>query len=217
MPEPDGRSAAQDRPRGNGVLQPLHAVNGTICHISTSTDDVPLPTASTARTPAHLPARAHRATGEPDTSGSPELSQRERTFPTPVAHSRTRVSCARRRALRISWSTFDLAPRNRTHPLEHSPRPFRRTTPTGERRSRRPRRPAPLPGSPARSCQGGTPLRRRAPRVLATDFRRTSREELSAAVVRAIALVEQEAESEGAPPMLTMRANVTLDPAADEP
>ena len=58
--------------------------------------------------------------------------------------------------------------------------------------------------------------RRRAPQVLATDFRRTSREELIGVVVRAIALVEQESEIEGAPPMLTMR-ELALDPAADGP
>jgi o-aminophenol oxidase len=55
---------------------------------------------------------------------------------------------------------------------------------------------------------------RRVPQVLATDFRRTSRDELAGAVVRAIALVEQ--EMEGAQPMLTMR-ELALDPAADEP
>ena len=37
--------------------------------------------------------------------------------------------------------------------------------------------------------------RRRVARVLATDFRRTSRDELADALVRAIALVEQEAEA----------------------
>ncbi len=52
--------------------------------------------------------------------------------------------------------------------------------------------------------------------VLATDFRRTGRDELTGAVVRAIALVEQEAEVEGAPPMLTMR-ELAPDPTADEP
>jgi spore coat protein A len=54
----------------------------------------------------------------------------------------------------------------------------------------------------------------RVPQVLATDFRRTSRDEFTGAVVRAIALVEQEMED--APPMLTMR-ELALDPAADEP
>ena len=54
----------------------------------------------------------------------------------------------------------------------------------------------------------------RVPQVLATDFRRASRDELTGAVVRAIALVEQ--EMEGAPPMLTMR-ELALDPDADEP
>jgi spore coat protein A len=44
--------------------------------------------------------------------------------------------------------------------------------------------------------------------VLATDFRPTSREELAGAVVRSIALVEQE----GTPPMLTMHE---LAPATD--
>jgi len=58
--------------------------------------------------------------------------------------------------------------------------------------------------------------RRRVPRVFATDFRRTGRDELSGATVRAIALVEQEAASDGAPPMLTLR-ELTLDPAAGEP
>ena len=54
------------------------------------------------------------------------------------------------------------------------------------------------------------------PGVLATDFRRTRRDELAGAVVRAIALVEREAETEGAPPMLTLR-ELVADPAADEP
>ena len=46
------------------------------------------------------------------------------------------------------------------------------------------------------------------PRVLATDFRRTRREELAGAVVRPIALVERD----GTPPMLTMHE---LGPAED--
>jgi spore coat protein A len=54
------------------------------------------------------------------------------------------------------------------------------------------------------------------PQVLATDFRRTGRDELIGAVVRAIALVEQEPKMEGAAPMLTMR-ELAPDPAADEP
>jgi FtsP/CotA-like multicopper oxidase with cupredoxin domain len=62
----------------------------------------------------------------------------------------------------------------------------------------------------------GRRFRRRLPQVLATDFRRTGREELAGVVVRAIALVEQEAEMDGAPPMLTMR-ELAPDPAADEP
>jgi len=62
----------------------------------------------------------------------------------------------------------------------------------------------------------GRRSRHRAPQVLATDFRRTGRDELGGAVVRAIALVEQEAEVEGEPPMLTMR-ELAADPAADEP
>ena len=62
----------------------------------------------------------------------------------------------------------------------------------------------------------GLRSRRRVQRVLATDFRRTSRDELAGAAVRAIALVEQEAEISGAPPMLTMR-ELALDPGGDEP
>ena len=62
----------------------------------------------------------------------------------------------------------------------------------------------------------GRRSRHRVPPVLATDFRRTGRDELTGAVVRAIALVEQEAEVEGAPPMLTMR-ELAADPAAAEP
>jgi FtsP/CotA-like multicopper oxidase with cupredoxin domain len=61
----------------------------------------------------------------------------------------------------------------------------------------------------------GRRSRRRVPRALATDFRRTSRDELAGALVRAIALVEQEAQSEGAPPMLTMR-ELVLDAGTDE-
>ena len=57
---------------------------------------------------------------------------------------------------------------------------------------------------------------RRVPQVLATDFQRPSDDELGSAVVRAIALVEQEAPMEGAPPMLTMR-ELVLDPGAEAP
>jgi FtsP/CotA-like multicopper oxidase with cupredoxin domain len=56
----------------------------------------------------------------------------------------------------------------------------------------------------------------RAPQVLAVDFRRTRHEELAGAAVRAIALVEQEAEREGQPPMLTMRELVE-DPDGAQP
>ncbi len=62
----------------------------------------------------------------------------------------------------------------------------------------------------------GRRSRHRVPPVLATDFRRTARDKLAGAVVRAIALVEQEAEVEGAPSILTMR-ELAADPAADEP
>ncbi len=58
----------------------------------------------------------------------------------------------------------------------------------------------------------------RVPPVLATDFRRTSREELTDPTVRAIALVEQEAAVHGAPPLLTMRELEPADgPGAAEP
>jgi spore coat protein A len=57
---------------------------------------------------------------------------------------------------------------------------------------------------------------RHVPRVLATDFRRTGRDELTGAVLRAIALVEQESDVEGMPPTLTMR-ELAADPSADEP
>jgi spore coat protein A len=62
----------------------------------------------------------------------------------------------------------------------------------------------------------GQRSRRRAAPVLAADFRRLNRDDLSGAVVRAIALVEREADAEGAPPMLTMR-ELAEDPAAAEP
>ena len=62
----------------------------------------------------------------------------------------------------------------------------------------------------------GCRSRYRVPQVLATDVRRTRRDELAGALVRAIALVEQEAESEGVAPMLTMR-ELVLDPDAGEP
>ena len=58
--------------------------------------------------------------------------------------------------------------------------------------------------------------RHHVPQTLATDFGRTSRDELARAVVRAVALVEQEAEMDGAPPMLTMR-ELAADPTAAEP
>jgi spore coat protein A len=44
----------------------------------------------------------------------------------------------------------------------------------------------------------------------------TDRDDLTGSVVRAIALVEQEPEAEGEPPMLTMR-ELAEDPAAEEP
>jgi FtsP/CotA-like multicopper oxidase with cupredoxin domain len=62
----------------------------------------------------------------------------------------------------------------------------------------------------------GRRSRRRVPRVLATDFRRTGRDQLTGAVLRAIALVEQEADVEGMPPTLTMR-ELAADASADEP
>jgi spore coat protein A len=58
--------------------------------------------------------------------------------------------------------------------------------------------------------------RYRPPQVLATDFRRTIREELAGAVVRAIALVEKEAAVEGEPPMLTMH-ELVADPTGADP
>jgi FtsP/CotA-like multicopper oxidase with cupredoxin domain len=64
--------------------------------------------------------------------------------------------------------------------------------------------------------EGRRRSRRRVPQVLANDLRRTSRDELSGATIRAIALVEQESETEGAPPMLTMR-ELVLDPGTHEP
>jgi spore coat protein A len=57
----------------------------------------------------------------------------------------------------------------------------------------------------------GRHAKRRAPRVLATDVRRTERAELTSAVVRLIALVEQE----GSPPLLTMH-ELAHAPDADE-
>ncbi len=57
---------------------------------------------------------------------------------------------------------------------------------------------------------------RRVPQLLATDFERVTREELGSCTVRAIALVEREAEREGDPPMLTMRELIE-DPIADDP
>ncbi len=62
----------------------------------------------------------------------------------------------------------------------------------------------------------GRRSRQAVPPVLAADFRRTGRDELTGAVVRAIALVEQEAAVKGVPPMLTMR-ELAADPAAVEP
>jgi FtsP/CotA-like multicopper oxidase with cupredoxin domain len=64
--------------------------------------------------------------------------------------------------------------------------------------------------------KAGSRPRQRVPQALATDFRRTSRDELTGAVVRAIALVEHEAGVEGAPPMLTMR-ELSADPTAAGP
>jgi o-aminophenol oxidase len=64
--------------------------------------------------------------------------------------------------------------------------------------------------------RAGRRPRPRLPQTLASDFRRTTREELTGAVVRAIALVEQEARLPKRPPMLTMR-ELVLDPEADEP
>jgi o-aminophenol oxidase len=57
---------------------------------------------------------------------------------------------------------------------------------------------------------------RRVPQVLATDFERPSPHEVESAAVRAIALVEQDAMTDGGPPMLTMR-ELVLDPEADGP
>ena len=53
------------------------------------------------------------------------------------------------------------------------------------------------------------------PQVLATDFQRVIRDELDGVVLRAIALVEQKADVEGDPPMLTLRELVE-DPDSAE-
>ncbi|HET6832615.1 MAG TPA: multicopper oxidase domain-containing protein [Acidimicrobiales bacterium] len=53
------------------------------------------------------------------------------------------------------------------------------------------------------------------PQVLATDFQRVIRDELDGVVLRAIALVEQKADVEGEPPMLTLRELVE-DPDSAE-
>jgi spore coat protein A len=63
---------------------------------------------------------------------------------------------------------------------------------------------------------GGRRSRYSVPSILATDFKRTRREDLAASVVRAIALVERPAEVDGQAPMLTLRELVE-DPAAGEP
>ncbi len=62
----------------------------------------------------------------------------------------------------------------------------------------------------------GRRSRYRAPQVLATDFERIRRDDLTGCVVRAIALVEQQPEVEGEPPLLTMR-ELAEDLAAEEP
>jgi FtsP/CotA-like multicopper oxidase with cupredoxin domain len=54
------------------------------------------------------------------------------------------------------------------------------------------------------------------PSVLATDFRRFTPDELAGCTLRAVALVEQRADDEGEPPMLTMRELID-DPSAAEP
>jgi FtsP/CotA-like multicopper oxidase with cupredoxin domain len=64
--------------------------------------------------------------------------------------------------------------------------------------------------------KAGRRSRHSVPPALATDFRRTGRDELTGGVVRAIALVEQQAEVEGAPPMLTMR-ELAADSTASAP
>ena len=56
---------------------------------------------------------------------------------------------------------------------------------------------------------------RPAPPVLATDFRRVTRDELDGVVLRAIALVERKPDMDGEPPMLTLRELVE-DPDSDE-
>jgi spore coat protein A len=56
----------------------------------------------------------------------------------------------------------------------------------------------------------------RPPAVLATDFKRADRSDLTGCVVRAIALVEQESNLQGQPSTLTMR-ELTQDGATDEP
>jgi o-aminophenol oxidase len=61
----------------------------------------------------------------------------------------------------------------------------------------------------------GRRQQRRIPSVLATDFRRTDRDELADAPVRAIALVEREADTKGMPPLLTMR-ELVADPTGAE-
>jgi o-aminophenol oxidase len=66
-----------------------------------------------------------------------------------------------------------------------------------------------------RTVAGRREASRPAPAVLATDFRRVTRDELDGAVLRAIALVERAADVQGEPPMLTLRELVE-DPDGDE-
>jgi spore coat protein A len=62
----------------------------------------------------------------------------------------------------------------------------------------------------------GRRQQRRAPAVLATDIRQMNRDDLAGAPVRAVALVEKEADVEGMPPLLTMR-ELVADPTGTEP
>ena len=141
------------------MLQPLHhGQRHGLAAPRRRADDLPLPAAERLERP-HLPARADPRRRSPITSGSPRSAARAdySRRPSSIPGQGLVLASAERADLLVDFS--DLAAGTELtlwNTASGSLRRHRRRS--RERRAGRPRRPAALPGSPAHSRQGGTPL-----------------------------------------------------------
>ena len=197
-------------------FSPFTTVNGTdLAAPRRRADDVPLPPAERLERP-HLPARADPRRRSPITIGSPRSAARADCSTRPSRFP-ARDSCWRPPSEQTSWSTSRISRRNRAH-RSGTPPPPPSTAPSPTPR----RRPADLDGllpypEVLRIRVGeGRRSRRRSRRCSRPTSSGRAATSSASAVVRAIALVEQEAAIDGAPPMLTMR-ELVLDPGAEDP